>query len=60
MTMIAVDNLQVIREYVVALSGQAKTEAIVSRFVIDPALKEHIRQAEAAFPLYHRRGAADW
>jgi len=52
MTMIAVDNLQVIREYVAALSGQAKTEAIVSRFVVDPALKEHIRQAEAAFPLY--------
>jgi predicted ester cyclase len=52
MTMTAVDNLQVIREYMVALSGQAKTEAIVSQFVIDPALKEHIRQAEAAFPLY--------
>lgn len=52
MTTTAVDNLQVIREYMVALSGQPKTEAIVSRFVIDPALKEHIRQAEAAFPLY--------
>lgn len=52
MTMIAVDNLQVIREYLGALSGQAKTEAIISRFVTDPALKEHIRQAEAAFPLY--------
>lgn len=52
MTVTAVDNLQVIREYVAALSGQTKTEAIVSRFVIDPALKEHIRQAEAAFPLY--------
>ncbi len=52
MTLTLNGNLQLIREYISALSGKAKTEAIVSRFVVDPALKEHIRQAEAAFPLY--------
>ena len=47
-----VDNKQIIREYVEALSGKPKTDAIISRFVTAPALKEHIREAEAAFPEY--------
>ncbi len=52
MSITAVNNVQVMREYMEALSGQAKTDDIVSRFVSDPTLKQHIRETEAAFPFY--------
>jgi predicted ester cyclase len=52
MDTVAVDNKQLIREYLDALSGHPKTEELLERFISDPALKEHIRQAEAAFPEY--------
>ena len=46
------NNRQVVREYITAISGAAKTAALVSRFVDDPALKEHVAMFEAAFPEY--------
>src|SRR5262245_5247985 len=46
------ESKQFVGRYLQALSGQAKTPALVARFVSDPALIEHIRQVEAAFPAY--------
>jgi predicted ester cyclase len=43
---------QSIEDYLHALSGQPKTVELVARFVSDPALVEHIREVEAAFPGY--------
>jgi len=48
----AAENKQFVVEYLQALSGQAKTSALVSQFVSDVSLQEHIRQAEEAFPSY--------
>jgi len=48
----AADNKEFVIEYLRSLSGQVKTAELVARFVSDPALAEHIRQAEAAFPRY--------
>jgi predicted ester cyclase len=48
----SVDTKQVIERYLRALSGQAKTPQLVAGFVSDPALVEHIRQVESAFPSY--------
>ncbi len=45
-------NRQFIEEYFHALTSQPKTEALMDRYIADPLLKEHIRQAEAAFPGY--------
>jgi predicted ester cyclase len=52
MASVTIDSKQLIKEYVNALTGNPKTEALINQYVRDPALKEHIRQAEAAFPSY--------
>ena len=52
MTVSGAESKQFIGRYLQALSGQAKPPALVERFVSDPALAEHIRQVEAAFPFY--------
>ena len=52
MTVTATDTRQLFKDYVQAMSGQSKTEALLDRYITDPGLKEHIRQAEAAFPSY--------
>src|SRR5437867_4239789 len=52
MTGSSAENKQLIGRYLQALSGQAKPPALVARFVSHPALAEHIRQVEAAFPFY--------
>ena len=44
---------QLIEDYLHALATEPKTEALLDRYMTDPLLKEHIRQAEAAFPGYH-------
>jgi predicted ester cyclase len=46
------ENKQFVARYLEALSGKAKTPELVVRFVSDPALVEHIHQAEAGFPSY--------
>jgi predicted ester cyclase len=46
------ETKQFIEDYLRALSGQPKTKALVSQFVSDPSLAEHIQQIEAAFPSY--------
>jgi len=48
----SIESKQFVGRYLQALSGQAKTPALVERFVSDPALVEHIRQVEGAFPAY--------
>jgi predicted ester cyclase len=52
MTTVAVESKQLIKDYFKALSGHPKTEELLDRYISDPALKEHIRAAEAAFPAY--------
>lgn len=52
MSLAATDNKQLIKDYLQALSGQPKTEELVDQYVSDASLKEHIAQAEAAFPSY--------
>jgi predicted ester cyclase len=52
MSTLAIEGKQLIQDYFQALSGQPKTEELLDRFISDPSLKEHIRQAEAAFPGY--------
>lgn len=48
----AIDNKQFIRDYFADLCSQPKTEAVIDRWVSDPHLKQHILEAEAAFPGY--------
>jgi predicted ester cyclase len=48
----AEENKAFIREYAEALSGNEKTEAMLDRYISDEALKQHIREFEAAFPRY--------
>lgn len=55
MNSVAIDNKQFIEEYYNALSGQPKTEKLLDRYISDPSLKEHIAEAEAAFPAYEIR-----
>ena len=43
---------QFMREYFNTISGKAKTEEIVDKYVSDTSLKEHIRFYESAFPAY--------
>lgn len=52
MTLSSTESKQLIGRYLQALSGQPKTPELVTRFVEDPGLAEHIYQAEAAFPAY--------
>jgi steroid delta-isomerase-like uncharacterized protein len=46
------ESKELMTEYFRELSGKPKTEELVDRYVSDPALKEHIREFEAAFPEY--------
>jgi predicted ester cyclase len=46
------ETKQLIESYLQALSGRPKTRDVVSQFVSDPSLAEHIQQIEAAFPSY--------
>jgi predicted ester cyclase len=48
----AIGSKQLIEEYIENLSSKPKTEELLDRYVDDPALKEHIRQTEAAYPGY--------
>jgi ketosteroid isomerase-like protein len=52
MTSTSAESKQFIGRYLQALSGQAKTADVVTRFVSDPALIAHIHDVEAAFPEY--------
>jgi predicted ester cyclase len=52
MSVVAVESKHLIREYLEALSGHAKTEGLVDRYMDDDDLKQHILQSEAAFPHY--------
>lgn len=52
MSSLTAQSRQFIEDYLHALSGQPKTDELVGRFVSDPALVEHIRGVEAAFPAY--------
>jgi predicted ester cyclase len=48
------DNRQVIERYLEAISGKTRPPALVNQYVADAdeALKQHIADAEAAFPRY--------
>ena len=52
MSLTSTEGTQLVGRYLQALSGQAKTPALVARFVSDQSLAEHIRQVEEAFPAY--------
>jgi predicted ester cyclase len=52
MASVTIDSKQLVKDYVNALTGTPKTEALIDQYVSDPSLKEHIRQAETAFPRY--------
>lgn len=52
MSTLTIESKQIIAEYLEALSGKIKTDEIVDRYVADPKLKQHICEAEAAFPGY--------
>ncbi len=52
MSPVTIDPKGLIKDYFDALSGQPKTEELMDQYISDPSLKEHIRQAEAAFPRY--------
>jgi predicted ester cyclase len=52
MASVTTDNHQLIQDYVNAITATAKTEALLQQYVSDRSLKEHIHQAEAAFPNY--------
>ncbi|MCA9734983.1 MAG: ester cyclase [Deferribacteres bacterium] len=45
-------NKQLIRDYLNAISGKPKTEAVLDKYTTDHELKEHIRFFESAFPKY--------
>jgi predicted ester cyclase len=45
-------NKDFVRGYLGAISGKAKTAALVSQFVDDRELEDHIAMFEAAFPKY--------
>jgi len=52
MTTIATSSKEFFEEYIGAMSGLPKTEALLDKYVSDPVLKEHVLQFEAAFPNY--------
>ena len=45
-------NKQFIQRYLEAISGMPKPMAVLDLYINDDELKEHIRVAEDAFPLY--------
>jgi len=52
MSTVVTESMEIIKEYLDALSGQPKTEDLIDRYVTDSSLKAHILEAEAAFPAY--------
>jgi predicted ester cyclase len=50
--MTALENKQFVLEYLEALSGKPKTEAVIAKYVTDAFLQQHILDFEAAFPNY--------
>jgi predicted ester cyclase len=52
MTTLIVESKELMTQYFRDLSGKPKTEELLDRYISDPALKEHIREVEAAFPTY--------
>ncbi|WP_263385218.1 ester cyclase [Granulicella arctica] len=52
MNALGIESKVFIEECFKALSGRPKPQDLIDRFVSDPALKEHIRGAEAGFPNY--------
>ena len=51
-TAVTTEARQLVQDYLNALSGHAKPEKLLDRYLNDPGLKQHILQAEAAFPAY--------
>ena len=47
------ENKRFIKRYSEAISGKPKPASVVDLYMNDDELKEHIRVAEEAFPLYH-------
>jgi|SRR5215472_13315615 len=52
LTVVNIEAKQLVQDYLNALSGHAKSEELLERYLDNPDLKAHIRQAEAAFPAY--------
>lgn len=52
MKALVMETKELMAQYFRDLSGKPKTEELLDRYVSDPALKEHIREVEAAFPAY--------
>jgi predicted ester cyclase len=52
--MSTVENKELVRRYLDAISGKEKPAALVDQYITDAdqALKQHIAYAEAAFPSY--------
>ncbi len=48
----ALTTRELIEQYIETLCSEPKTDALMDRFIADPHLKQHIREAEAAFPGY--------
>ena len=46
------ENKAFIRRYITAISGEAKTEALLSQYISDPELRRFIGAFEAGFPSY--------
>ena len=50
--MSTVENKKFVIEYLAAISGKPKPDAVVDRYVAEQPLKDHIAGAEAGFPEY--------
>lgn len=48
----SIDTRQFIDDYFAAMTSQTKTEELLSQYITEASLKEHIREAETAFPGY--------
>ena len=46
------ENKAFIRRYITAISGEAKTDALLSQYISDPELRRFIGGFEAGFPSY--------
>jgi predicted ester cyclase len=52
MSTLTIDTREFIEGYFEAMTSQPKTEDLLNQYISDASLKEHIRQAETAFPGY--------
>jgi predicted ester cyclase len=52
MSMATMETRQIFEDYWNAMSGKPKTEEAIRQYVTDPALQQHIREFEEAFPSY--------